>query len=170
MRLVSIIFLLLIVTCLASYQWNEYCPLDLPIYNANFEFENIDILCTDGLLIRMDNEWELYENSELPAINAVKLNEENLLTLFGNGSYSDGIYKFNLAAHNFEIIDWFIFPNFLYYNSTDYRYYLGTYEGLFRSYNGLNWVKDNSFEAGSFISMNNKNENFVLSKDQNIFN
>ncbi len=170
MKSVSIIFLLLIVTCLTSYQWNEYCPLDYPIYNANFEFDNIDILCTNGLLIRTENEWNLYNSLGLIALNAIKFDNENLLILFGVYSNSDGVYKFNLNTHEFELIDWFFAPQFLYYNSTDYRYYLGSYEGLFRSYNGLTWIKDNSFDIGSVNSMNNLNENFVLSKEQNVYN
>lgn len=153
-----------------AYEWNEYFPLDHPIYNANFQFENIDILCTDGLLIRTNTEWELYQNSDLATYNALKLNEENLIALCGNGSYSDGIYKFNLNTHNYEIIDWFIFPNFIYYNSTDYRFYLGSDAGLSRSYNGLKWVRDNSFEYGACFSMNNQNENYILSNEQGIFN
>ena len=59
MKSVSIMLIILLVSTLTSYEWNEYCPLDYPIYNANFEFENIDILSTsDGLLIRTDLEWE----------------------------------------------------------------------------------------------------------------
>ena len=170
MRSVAIIIILLIVTCLASYQWNEYCPLDLPIYNANFEFENIDILCTNGLLIRTNNEWELYSNSDLLAINAVKLDDENLLTIFGYGSNSDGVYKFDLNTHEFELVDWFYQPYFLYYNSTDDRYYAGDDNGLSRSYDGLKWVRDNTWEMSSVNSMNNQNENFVLSKEQNVYN
>ncbi|MBT4575089.1 MAG: T9SS type A sorting domain-containing protein [Candidatus Cloacimonetes bacterium] len=170
MRSVSIIIILLIVTCLASYQWNEYCPLDLPIYNANFEFENIEILCTDGLLIRTESEWDFYDSNGLSALNAIRLDDENLLILFGLYSNSDGVYKFNMNTYEFELIDWFFAPQFLYYNSTNYLYYLGSYDGLFRSYNGLKWVKDNSFDTGSVNSMNNQDENFVLSQDQNIYN
>ncbi|MBT4333781.1 MAG: hypothetical protein HOD64_10940, partial [Candidatus Cloacimonetes bacterium] len=153
MKSVSIIFLLLIVTCLTSYQWNEYCPLDLPIYNANFEFENIEILCTDGLLIRTESEWNFYDSNGLSALNAIRLDDENLLILFGLYSNSDGVYKFNMNTYEFELIDWFFAPQFLYHNSTNYLYYLGSYDGLFRSYNGLNWVKDNSFDTGSVNSM-----------------
>lgn len=170
MKSVSIIFILLIVTCLASYQWNEYCPLDYPIYNANFEFENIDILCTEGLLIRTDDEWELYENYGLSARGAIKLDDENLLTIFGYGSNSDGVYKFNLNTHEFELIDWFFGPQFLYYNIIDNLYYLGSAYGLARSYDGITWIKDNSFEMGLSNSMNNQDENFILEYDESIYN
>jgi len=170
MKSVSIILIILLISTLTAYEWNEYCPLDQPIFNANFEFENIDILCTNGLLIRTDNEWELYENSGLSAINAVKLDDNNLLTLFGYGSNSDGVYKFDLTTHEYELIDWFFQPQFLYYNSFNYRYFLGTRDGLFRSYDGLKWVRDLSLGSFSVNSMNNQNENLVLSKDLSVYN
>jgi len=170
MKSVSIIIFILLTLNLTAYEWNEFYPLDQPIYNANFEFENIDILCTEGLLIRTENEWDLYENSGLTALNAIKLDDENLLTLFGFGSYSDGVYKFNLNTYNFELIDWFFAPQFLYYNTIDNLYYLGSEYGLSRSYDGLTWIEDNSFQNGSCLSMNNQNENFVLEYDQSIYN
>ncbi|MEA2097022.1 MAG: hypothetical protein U9P73_10070, partial [Candidatus Cloacimonadota bacterium] len=170
MKSVSIILIILLATTLTAYEWNEYCPLDLPIYNANFEFENIDILCTNGLLIRTDNEWELYENLGLLALNSVKLDDDNLLVLFGWASNSDGIYKFNLNTHDFELVDWFYQPYFLYYNSTDDRYYAGDDNGLSRSYDGLKWVRDNTWEMSSVYSMNNQNQNFVLHRDTSIYN
>ncbi|MCK5050410.1 MAG: hypothetical protein KAS53_01630 [Candidatus Cloacimonetes bacterium] len=170
MKSVSIMLIILLVTILTAYEWNEYCPLDYTIYNANFEFENIDILCTNGLLIRTDDVWELYDYSGLIALNAIKLDDENLLTLFGYGTNSDGVYRFNLNTNNFELIDWFFAPHFLYYSALDSRFYLGSADGLSRSYNGINWIRDNTFDIGSCYSMHNQNENFVLKNYQAIYN
>jgi hypothetical protein len=170
MKSISIIFIILFIATLVAYEWNEYCPLDQPIYNANFEFEDIDILCTEGLLIRTDEEWELYENAGLTAYNAIKLNDENLLMLFGGGSNSDGVYIFNLNTHDFEHIEWFDNPFFLYYNQIAQRYYVGCDEGLYCSHNGLKWVRDNSFNIGSCYSMSTQIDDFVIVNEQAIYN
>lgn len=169
MKVLLLSVIVLVESLLGAYNWSQYCPLNYPIYNANFEFENTDIICTDGLLIRTDNDWEFYDNSGLPILDAIKKDENNLFVLAGNGSWSDGLYNFSLSNQTYDVIDWFPFPRYLHFNQVDQRYWIGSTSGLYRSYDGMYWLKDDSMQGYNNVGMNSQENHAYLVNDQGIY-
>lgn len=113
-----IIWAILISIFCNAYEWDSIGPANVYVNNFNVAQYNIaiEILCTsDGILIHEGNAWNSYNNAQLPALTAVGLDPDNLLVLLGDGSWSDGIYKFNLTSHQFEIVEWIAFLKFLHY-------------------------------------------------------
>ena len=119
MKKLSILVLaLLISTLVFAFEWDSIGPNNVYVNNFNVVSYNIDIeiLCTtDGIIIHEGDAWNSYSNVQLPALTVVGLDPDNLLVLFSDGSWSDGIYKFNLTIHQFEIVEWIAFPKFLHY-------------------------------------------------------
>jgi len=115
----------LVSTFTYAYEWDSIGPTDMQVNNFNTVFYNlsIEILCTsDGFLINEGGNWIEYPYGGLPAWSAVGLDPNNILVLLGNGSWSDGVYKFNLTSHQFENVEWIPFPNFLQYCEFDSTY------------------------------------------------
>ncbi|MEE4259857.1 MAG: T9SS type A sorting domain-containing protein [Bacteroidales bacterium] len=141
---------MLLSTFLFAYEWDRIGPANLHVNNFNVISYNlpVEILCTsNGILIHEGDDWNEYTYSELPAWNAVVFDPNNVLVILGNGSYSDGVYKFNLTTHEFEIIEWFPFPNFLEYCEYDNAYYAGSMDGMWKSTDGLTFTLINYFDS-----------------------
>ncbi len=162
------ISLLLISINAFSYEWDSIGPTSITVNNFHVISYNIDIeiICAnEGLYINEGNEWNQYSNSELPAIAAVGLDPNNLLVLMGNGSWSDGIYKFNLTTHLFEIVEWIAFPNFLKYCEYDEMYYVGGEYGFWKSIDGLNFTAVPYFNSMKCMAFAYFDNHFVVSAD-----
>ncbi len=169
MKQFPLIFFLIFVSIAFAYDWQPHCSDNYPIYNGNFQYADLDILCSDGLLLRSGFSWELFANSDLPTINAIQQDEETLFVLCGNGSWSDGLYSFDLNTYQFEIIEWFPFPNVLYYHPLIQRYFIGTDNGLFCSFDGNIWVQDKSITNFPVKSINSRNSLTLTSNSDGIY-
>jgi len=71
----------------------------------------------------------------------------------GDGSFSDGVYKFDLTTHQFEVQEWALKPHFLIYCSTLNAYYAGSQTGLLYSNNGFDWTFVATFYNENCIAM-----------------
>jgi hypothetical protein len=172
MKKISIAILALLVSIFSyAYEWDSIGPSDVQVNNFNTVYYNIltEILCTsDGILINYgDDNWVEYTYSGLSAWSAVGLDPNNILVLLGNGSWSDGIYKFNLTTHYFEIVEWMAFPNFLHFCEYDNTYYAGSEYGMWKSTDGTSFTSIEYFDMKNCRAFAYFENNFVVSADFN---
>ncbi|MCD4731577.1 MAG: T9SS type A sorting domain-containing protein, partial [Bacteroidales bacterium] len=147
-------------------------PSDAHVNNFNTVYYNvlIEILCTsDGFLINEGGNWIEYTYGGLPAWSAVGLDPNNILVLLGDGSWSDGVYKFNLTSHQFDIVEWIPFPNFLHYCEFDSTYYAGGEYGMWKSADGLSFTSIDYFDMKECVAFAYFENHFVVSADGEIY-
>jgi len=87
-------------------------------------------------LLKNGEEW-IQINSGLPVLNLLHYSDHEFLLVQGNGTDSDGVYIFNENTLEFEVVEWIYSPNFLVFNLTDQEYYIGAYNGLYKSNDGV---------------------------------
>lgn len=95
------------------------------------------------LYLYNETDWDEYTYfaQGLPITGTCNLNETTLMVAMGNGSYSDGVYNFDLNTHQWTINEWFMLPNFLRYCPENQKYYVGERDGLYHSADGINWSR-----------------------------
>ena len=79
--------------------------------------------------------------------------DQKILTAFGCGSNSDGLWEFDISTQEFELIGWYFWPRFL--KQLDAGYYFGyglsgPESGLLHSSDGEEWTADPEF-AGIIV-------------------
>ncbi|MCK4311889.1 MAG: T9SS type A sorting domain-containing protein [Candidatus Cloacimonetes bacterium] len=173
MKKLIILFLVIFLSSLSfAYMWESIGPSDLQINNFNTVFYNIlvEILCSsDGILINEGGNWVEYTYSGLPAWKAIGLDPNNILVLIGDGSWSDGVYKFDLTTHLFEVAEWIPFPNFMLFCTSNNKYYAGGLYGMWESSDGLNWSEVGYFNLKECVAMAYFENHFVVSADNEIY-
>ena len=143
--------------CLYPYTWNSIGDSSLKINNGYID--PIDyrlILCADEGILFGDLSSPEFVESILPVVDAVTLNNSNILVLMADNSYSDGIYKYNHAVDkddSFELIKFLPNPNFILYCSADEKYYVGSDSGIFYSTDGVEWLEMVYFNGKNCQSM-----------------
>jgi type IX secretion system substrate protein len=148
-----------------AYEWDSIGPTNLHVNNFSTIFYNvsIEVLCTStGIVINEGNNWVEYSYGDLPAWDVVGLDPNNILVLLGNGSWSDGIYNFNLTNHQFEVVEWIAFPTFLKYCQHDSTYYAGGTYGMWKSSNGINFESMSYFNSKKCWSFENYENHYVV--------
>ena len=169
MKKISIIILALLVSTFScAYEWDSIGPADVQVNNFNTVYYNIliEILCTsEGILINEGDQWVEYNYGGLPAWSAVGLDPNNILVLLGDGSWSDGIYKFNLTSHQFEVVEWMAFPNFLHFCDYDNTYYVGSEYGMWKSLDGISFTSIEYFDMKNCRAFAYFENHFVVSAD-----
>ncbi|OPZ98605.1 MAG: hypothetical protein BWY70_01183 [Bacteroidetes bacterium ADurb.Bin408] len=79
----------------------------------------------------------------MPAHNAISYTGDTVLLAMGNGSYSDGIYKFNTSTQTYTVSEWLPFCTFVRYCPGNSTYYAGSrYNGLLSSPDGHTWTME----------------------------
>lgn len=165
-KYVLMLFFTAVSISVVAYEWDSIGPTNVSVNNLVVISYNIDIevLCVDnGIILHEGDNWNSYTYSQMPAIAAVGFDPNNLLVLLGDGSWSDGVYRFNLTTHQFEIVEWIPFPNFLEYCEQNNTYYIGSQQGMWYSVDGINFESIESFSSipcWSFCYMEN---HFVVS-------
>lgn len=162
----SLFFVLLMLTMVCNaVEIHPYEPALGTINFANFFSEPISLgvhfADDDYLALQEGTGWNTYQfwTDGLPITGTARLNESTLMVAMGSGTYSDGVYNFDLDTHQWAINEWFIRPNFLIYYPANQRYYVGEREGLFYTANGTNWYRISSLGVNpctSFASFGNK--------------
>ena len=171
-NLFILISALLVSNFVSAYEWDSIGPSDIQVNSFNTVFYNIslEILCTsDGFLINEGDNWIEYTYGGLPAWNAVGLDPNNILVLLGDGSWSDGVYKFNLTSHQFDVAEIITFPNFLHYCEFDSAYYAGGEYGMWKSADGLNFTLIDYFDMKKCVAFAYFENHFVVSADDEIY-
>ena len=171
-KLFVLISALLVSTFVSAYEWDSIGPSNVQVNSFNTVFYNVslEILCTsDGILINEGDNWIEYTHVGLPALNLVGLDPNNILVLFGNGSWSDGVYKFNLTTHQFDVAEFIPFPNFFHYCEFDSAYYAGSEYGMWKSVDGLSFSPIEFFDMKNCIAFAWFDNHFVVSADDEIY-
>ncbi len=94
-----------------------------------------------GIFIEENDQWAFYSNfpQYIPLWDIYKRDASTFMGLFGMGTYSDGLYNFDLNAHSWTIDEWFVWPHFIQKYPNTGRYYVGESMGLFDSFDGSEW-------------------------------
>ncbi|MCP4713292.1 MAG: hypothetical protein GY869_32075, partial [Planctomycetes bacterium] len=147
---ITIAILLIPIFCHA-YTWESIGPTDVNV-NEYYTGPGVEVLCTsDGMLVRNLDDWDEYSNGNLPIWDVMEFDNESILVIMGDGSWSDGIYRFNLTNQEFEVLEWCVRPRFLAHSLE--HYYVGYEYGLFRSENGLDWVEVDDFAGQDCLAL-----------------
>ncbi|MBL7149669.1 MAG: T9SS type A sorting domain-containing protein [Candidatus Cloacimonetes bacterium] len=150
-----LLLILLTFSLLYAYDWTPIYSGDHEIYDFSLCQTGLNqyaLACEDGLLIYDGDVWTQHSSS-LPVWNVLPWINQQLILVQGNGSYSDGVYKFNEYTCEFEVIEWIYYPNFLVYNENQQEYYIGAFEGLFKSADGEIWEEVAYFSGRSCHEM-----------------
>jgi hypothetical protein len=165
-----LLLILLTFSLLYAYEWNPIIEENIEIYDLSQHFIGYPFVlaCEDGILLENGDEW-IQVNSGLPVWNILHYNNNEFLLVQGNGSYSDGIYLFNESTYEFEVIEWIYYPNFLVYNWTVDEYYVGAYNGLYKSSNGEIWEEVTFFNGMNCEDIVFWGNHFAVSVSSNIY-
>ncbi|MGC9361840.1 MAG: T9SS type A sorting domain-containing protein [Candidatus Syntrophosphaera sp.] len=142
--------LLALAVCAGAFECTPFGPAADIIYTANFDQYPISVGGSNDqnfscLYIDPGMGWESYPYTCLnfPITGIYKLDDATYMVSMGNGSYSDGIYNFDLDTHEWEINEWFYWPNFILYYPDGGMYYVGDHSGLHRSADASEWTQVN---------------------------
>ncbi len=181
----TIVFLWLSILAmpLFSYTWIPFCPDSIPANNICFGVGSWKgVICSpDGMYLWEEDieEWSFYTYSGLPVTGAAWLDGYKILVAMGNGSWSDGIYTFDLETHQFEVVVGIINPNFMLVvpvldektNQFTDEYYVGCqFGGLYKSVDGLTWTEVPYFTGKSCTVMDFYENHLVVTEVSNIYN
>ena len=165
---IILISFLLLSSYAMGYQWDSIGPGEVKVYNfcvVNYNLP-IEILCTDaGIMIHEGNDWTEYTYGGLPAWDAHGLDPNNILVLMGNGSYSDGVYKFNLTSHQYEVLEYIYAPNFFRFCDSDNTFYAGGENGVWKSTDGTNFNLIDYFDGKKGLSFAWFENHYIISSD-----
>ena len=158
-----------------SYTWVAFSPDSIQATNICFGVGSWKgtICSPDGMYLWQDDimEWSFYTYGGLPVVGAAYLDAERILVAMGEGTYSDGVYSFNLQTHEFEVLEWILNPNFLLFCLSNGKYYVGTqFGGMYESEDGLTWSTVPYFTGKSCTTMDFYNNHLVVTEVSNVYN
>jgi hypothetical protein len=171
------IFMLLFMTMYVTvfgFNWTLYGPTGIHANSILFSTgsHGYDVICTNnGICVNngVGYSWNTYTSS-LPVWEAIPYDTSNVLLVMGNGSNSDGIYKFNLSTNTYNVIEWCINPTFVKYCTINNTYYAGTrYNGMLSSADGITWNTIPYFQGKGCAAMDFYGQHIVVTQENNIF-
>lgn len=161
-----------------SYTWQSFCPDTIQATNICFGVgSSKGVICSpEGMYLWEDDieQWTFYTYG-LPVNSAAWFDENKILVAMGDGTWSDGIYTFDLASHQFEVVEWIVKPNFIMIipvldentNTFTDEYFVGSqYGGLYRSVDGLTWTGLPYFNGKGCKAMDFFAEHFVVTETE----
>jgi len=157
-----------------SYNWEIYGPENIKankLYLFPSEYFS-SVICVDtGIYIVNDfsgTTWDYYSYFNMPVIDVVEIqyNVDSLMVVMGNGSYSDGIYSFNLITGQFQILHYCINPNFIYRDYGDGSYCVGYEDGMLISEDGYAWNEVSFFSGKNCEDIQIYNDYIAVVVDQ----
>ncbi|MDD4667063.1 MAG: T9SS type A sorting domain-containing protein [Candidatus Cloacimonetes bacterium] len=172
-----ILFFALITLCagLMGFECNPFGPEADHIYFANFQDSPVSM----GIRIGDSNKLVIQENGyfveyvppmiNLDLVGSCLLNESTLLVAMGCGSYSDGVYNFDLNTHQWELNEWFIWPNFVKHCPENGKYYVGERDGLFESTDGTTWSRITALGSDACTSLAWHDQHMICNIGNNVF-
>jgi hypothetical protein len=144
---------LILLSYLFATEWSLLGPSDAKVYDYAGIPEHV-LGTENGLYIDSADAWKNYSNG-LPILDVYQLNTDTLLLVMSNGSWSDGLYAFNLKTKTFDVVYYCGFPSFIYYEPIVPTFFLGTLQGCFISDDGRSWTEIaalHSLECYSMVS------------------
>lgn len=166
-----ILFLVTLITLNASATWISFGPVGISVNNVCFVIDNQNrwAICHDEGICLYDNinlTWTNYP-SNIPVNGAYYLDGNNILVILGDGTDSDGIYKFSPETGQYELIEYLESPNVLYYNEDVQKYFVGHHLGLITSLDGITWTDVPIFNNRNIICLDSYENYFVCSELDN---
>ena len=157
-----------------SYTWNSLGPQDI---NANRFCFGVGlpywVICVDDgmyLYNYSTHTCDFYTNGGLPIWGATHYSADKMMVIMGDGSWSDGIYTFDFNTHQFEVLTWKLWPNFLIFDDYNNIFWAGfQFGGLMKSSDGLNWEEVSALSEKSIACMDVYGENIVVSEVSNVY-
>lgn len=132
------------------------------------------VICTDDGMILYNistQESEYFTYGGLPVWGAGYLGPTQMLIVMGNGSYSDGIWSFDWQTHQFEVIEWLVYPNFLYHDDMAHQFWVGSaWGGLYYSTDGWNWQEHPNFQSFPCLGMSGYGSHLMVTVIMNSTN
>lgn len=148
MKRVCLLFTLLSFCLgLLAFESNAFGPTVDQLYFANLNDNPISFGARVGdqskLILQENGYFVEYDPfpSGLQLRGSCKLNDNTLMVAMGSGTYSDGVYNFNLSSHQWSLNEWFFWPNFIKCHPTNGKYYVGERDGLYQSSDGITWTR-----------------------------
>ncbi len=141
------LFFVLSISLCQAYEVYTFGPVADQLTSANVAQQPLSFGGrTDGmdiLFCEAPGGWAQYPTSVqgLTIRATYPLNENLIMVAIGDGSYSDGIYNYDLNSMQWELNEWFYKPNFIRYYPMNSRYYVGEQQGLFQSSDAQNWTR-----------------------------
>ena len=148
---ILVLVTLLLSTQLFAEDWMQLYPeIDGPV--ADMEFSALPGISEYGLIFAIADSggglgyfdspgnFSIFSiATNLGAVSVASDNTNNrIFCAFGCGSYSDGLYEFDVATHQFEFIEWIYNPNFV--KKLSSGFYFGWDNGLLYSTDGNIWT------------------------------
>ncbi|MCX6306895.1 MAG: T9SS type A sorting domain-containing protein [Bacteroidetes bacterium] len=168
MKPYRIIFLLLFPCMAFGYTWTAFGPEGIKTNDVCFNAGSggYMVICrANGICVSdiTGSSWTTYTYGGLPVWEAIPFDSASILLVMGDGSFSDGIYKFNFTTQQFTGMELVASPTFIRFCATNQTYYAGTkYNGLMTSPNGSDWSYVPFFSSQQVTSMDFRDNHFVL--------
>ncbi len=157
-----------------AYTWNQIGTVQMNASKICFGITFSEwVICSDDgfYLYNISTHETAFYTYGLPVTGAAYLDAERILVTMGDGSYSDGIWTFDLQTHQFTVVEWVIKPNFLYRDDLTGAYWVGSdWGGLYKSQDGLNWEEDINFLAKPIGIMSGYGQHLVVTAIANLSN
>lgn len=157
-----------------AYHWNPVTPDSVHALNICFDAGYPFVVATTKGLLMNDGpsySWVSY-NYGLPVWEVIADPDSSgvLILVMGNGSYSDGIYKFYVNTHTFRVLEWIINPTFIKFNKLDHRFYAGTrFHGMKVSEDGIHWSDVPYFSGKAAAAMDIFDSHITVVQENNLF-
>ncbi len=165
-KLVLILVLFFTLQQSFSYTWQSYGPDSIQAINFCLCYTPYSIICSTYGMYLVDS--GVLEYFSYPAKDAAQLNNDTILFVAGNGSYSDGIYCLNVQTSQVEVIHYCINPNFIEFYDYTGVYYAGYEDGLLKSEDGLNWEEVPFFTGKDCIRLEYYSEHVIVNVSADI--
>lgn len=164
-------FLILLFGCMSffgySQTWHLIGPDTANISKVVFALgTQHHVLCADNGFYLYNfgtKSCEFFTYSGMAVTGAAYFNPEKILITMADGSYSDGIYAFDIYSHVFDPMDWIFNPNFLYHHHNDQTYWVGSDWGnMLRSEDGITWESVAQFNSFPCICMASQDNHMIV--------
>jgi hypothetical protein len=154
MRYLLTLYVLVCVTVLVAWDIAQFGPTagqltcasmdgDVPVFGGQVDNSY-------GIYLQEGGNWEFHPiwMTAFP-IRAVCPQSANIIMgAYGFGSYSDGIYNYDVTTGAWTLNDWFFWPNFIIWHPAGQKYYAGERDGLYKSISGNDWSRVTTLPMG----------------------
>jgi Secretion system C-terminal sorting domain len=130
---------------------------------SSYLVESFDAFCTDDGFMYMDEGvWGIYNDIQLPILDAIDFDQGRILVVMGEGTFSDGVYWYYPATHSFELNQFIYRPNSIHIHEDSGTYYIGYIGGLYSSSDAETWTLDDSLPEAPVLDMASFDEHLVV--------
>jgi len=142
-----------------TWEWESFGPPEIKANKVCFFNTGpvFSVICVDtGMYISgIPISFEFYSYTSMAVVEAVSpgFDEDSLILVMSNGSWSDGIYSFNCETKEFVPLHFCYNPNFVVYSYENGWFYVGYEYGLYYSEDAINWTGVTFFDNKTCLDM-----------------